>query len=138
MVPSVYFIQSQSGYPLQIIKGRITAAELASKVVQVFQVHTYVHTYIHVRTVCRGSDRRTCSHLNILYMVCACTYFIVVYRILVGVGGWVGVGVGVWRLGCYCADSGNEYCNIVTCGFFSEPVYVAVQQETEWRDNATP
>ena len=37
---SVYFIQSQSGYPLQIIKGQITAAELASKVVQVFEVCT--------------------------------------------------------------------------------------------------
>ena len=72
----------------------------------------------------------TTAHTKHTYMVCACTYFMVVYRILV----CVCVGGG----GCYCADSGNEYCNIVTCGFFSEPVYVALQQETEWRDNATP
>ena len=127
MVPSVYFIQSQSGYPLQIIKGRITAAELASKVVQVFEVHTYVHTYVHVRIVCRGSDRRTCSHLNIHGMCMHVLHSCIPYTC---------GGVGVW--GCYCADSGNEYCNIVTRGFFSEPVYVALQQETEWRDNATP
>ena len=74
----------------------------------------------------------TTAHTKHTYIVCACTCFMVVYRILVGVWGWG------WGWGCYCADSGNEYCSVVTCGFLSDPVYVALQQETEWRDNATP
>ena len=97
----------------------------------------YIHTCMYVLSV--GVVIGTTAHTKYTWYVHARTSWLytVYLCVCVCVCGWVWGCVGcVW--GGYCADSGNEYCSVVTCSYLIEPVYVALQQETEWRDNTTP